>query len=70
MHITEISVKNYKSLRNITINPKRLTLVVGANASGKSNLADCLDFISEVYRFGLETAVSRKRGFPTVKYID
>src|SRR5688572_32146599 len=35
---------------------------------GKSNLADCLDFISEIYRHGLEMAVARKGGYENIAF--
>jgi predicted ATPase len=68
MRFTNISVRNYKSLRSINIQPGELTVIVGANASGKSNLTDCLDFISEVYRHGLEVAIGRKGGFDSIAF--
>jgi predicted ATPase len=68
MQITNISIHNYKSLKNVLLNLHKLSLIVGANASGKSNLADCFDFISEVYRHGLEVAVGRKGGYENIAY--
>ena len=68
MRITQLKVQNYKSLRSITLEPSGLTVLVGANGSGKSNLADCLDFISEVYRHGLEVAVARKGGYENIAH--
>ncbi|HEY0735330.1 MAG TPA: AAA family ATPase [Herpetosiphonaceae bacterium] len=68
MRITQLSIENYKSLRNITISPTQLNVIVGANAAGKSNFADCLDFISDVYRHGLEMAVSRKGGYENIAF--
>jgi len=68
MRITKISIENYKSLRSISIDPGQLTLLLGANASGKSNFSDCLDFISEVYRHGLEIAIGRKGGYENIAY--
>lgn len=43
-------------------------MLVGANASGKSNLADCIDFVSEVYRHGLEVAIARKGGYENIAH--
>jgi len=50
------------------MDPGQLTLLLGANASGKSNFSDCLDFISEVYRHGLEIAIGRKGGYENIAY--
>lgn len=68
MRVNQISIENYKSLRNITISPMQLSVIVGANAAGKSNLADCLDFISAIYRHGVETAIGRKGGYENIAF--
>jgi predicted ATPase len=68
MSIVRISIQNYKSLRSVTITPKPLSVLVGANASGKTNFADCLDFIGDVYRHGLEVAVGRKGGYENIAF--
>ena len=68
MRLINLTIDNYKSLKSINIEPERLTLLVGANASGKSNFTDCLDFVSEVYRHGLEVAVSRKGGYDNIAF--
>src|SRR5438094_944105 len=68
MLIRQLSISNYKSLREVTITPGHLCVIMGANAAGKSNFADCVDFISEVYRHGLEMAVQRKGGYENIAF--
>ncbi|MCA1631431.1 MAG: AAA family ATPase [Acidobacteria bacterium] len=68
MRITDISIQNYKSFRSVKVSPKQVSILVGANASGKTNFADCLDFVSEVYRLGLEVAVARKGGYENIAF--
>ncbi len=68
MRLTKLSVSNYKSLRDISISPGPLTVIVGANASGKSNLADFYDFLSDLYKHGLSVAVARKGGYENIAY--
>ena len=68
MRILNLSIKNYKSLRNIQLQPGPLTVVIGANASGKSNLADFFDFLSDLYRHGLAVAVARKGGYENIAF--
>lgn len=68
MRITRLDIKNYKSLKSLCISPGNLTVLVGANASGKSNFADSLDFISDIYRHGLELAVGRKGGYENIAF--
>jgi len=62
MRVRELEIRNYKSLRHVRLRPEDFGVLVGANAAGKSNLTDCLEFISEVYRHGLELAVARRGG--------
>lgn len=45
-----------------------MSLLVGANASGKTNLVDCFDFLSDVFRFDLDYAISHKGGFNAIVY--
>jgi|SRR6185369_4891686 len=68
MRLKRLEIRNYKSLRNVVIEPTPLTVLVGPNASGKSNFADALDFLSEVYRSGLEGAVAKKGGYENICY--
>lgn len=47
MYIQKINIKNFKSLKEETIMPfcQGLTVITGANGSGKSNLLDAVKFI-------------------------
>jgi AAA15 family ATPase/GTPase len=38
--LKRLEIHNYKSLRNVLIEPGPLSVFVGPNAAGKSNLAD------------------------------
>lgn len=44
MFISNLKIKNFKSISSADINFEPLTMLVGANASGKSNLINVLDF--------------------------
>lgn len=60
MELTQLSIRNYKSLRSIKFSPREFSVLVGRNSSGKSNFADALEFLSLAYADGLEHAVARK----------
>src|SRR5712692_8395568 len=60
---TEIEIQNFKSLRSVKIPFSRLSYFCGPNASGKSNFSEALDFVSNVFRNGLQHAVAEKGGF-------
>ncbi|MCG8620752.1 MAG: ATP-binding protein, partial [Proteobacteria bacterium] len=40
--LEKVHIKNYRSLRNVTLPLKPLTVLVGPNASGKSNVLESL----------------------------
>lgn len=65
--LSELSIHNYKSLRNIKLsNLPDFVVLVGANAAGKSNFSDALDFLSLVFRTGLAGAVRAKGGYENI----
>lgn len=66
MRILSLKIDNYKSLRDVSFDVPSLMVIVGQNAAGKSNFADALDFLAEVYRHGLEIAVARKGGYENI----
>lgn len=45
MYISKLSIKNYRTFRDFSINLKPLTLIIGENNIGKSNLLDCIGLI-------------------------
>lgn len=68
MLIRYISIDRYKSLYDVKFDPEQLSVVAGPNNAGKSNIADALDFLAEVYRFDLNLALQRRGGFENVAY--
>jgi len=64
--IEQITIRNFKSLQNVTIRPGALNLIIGPNASGKSNFAEAIEFISKVFCFGLKQAMSERGGFDNI----
>ncbi len=44
--ITSLSVENWKSLESATLNVDALTVLIGTNSSGKSNVLDALSFLN------------------------
>lgn len=64
--ITTLEIKNYKSLHDVKTDLPRFGVLVGANAAGKSNFADAVEFLSLVARNGLPTAISDKGGYENI----
>ena len=63
MFLKKLRIHNYKSLRNVCFTPEPFAALIGPNASGKSNFADAVHFLSEIYKHGLEPAIARKGGY-------
>ena len=55
--IEELSVKNYRALRDLQLKGlSPLTVFLGPNGSGKSTIFDVLAFLSECFSVGLRKA--------------
>ena len=64
--IKRIRVRNYLSLKDVDLTLGTRNLLVGPNMSGKSNLVDCLRFITTMVIFGLNKAFLDRNGFQEV----
>jgi len=62
MRIKRLCVKNFKSIKDVDIEFSPLTILVGANATGKSNLINVLRFISHIAKHGIDNAISLQGG--------
>ena len=62
MFIKRLSVTNFKSFDHLDITLDKLNIVIGANASGKSNFISIFDFLRNIANHGLENAVSMAGG--------
>lgn len=60
--ITKIWAENYKSIQSLELEIAALTVLVGPNASGKSNIADIIPFVSDVLNVGLNGALANRGG--------
>jgi predicted ATPase len=61
--LTKLTLKNFKGFHNAELKLGPLSLVIGANASGKSNLRDALRFIHGIARgYNLAEIIGEKYG--------
>ena len=65
--ITKVWAKNFRSIADASVDLDTLTVLVGPNASGKSNVLDILRFIKDALRFDLEVAVSMRQGIESIR---
>jgi predicted ATPase len=64
--IERIRIKNYRSIKYAEIELSSLTVIVGANNTGKSNLIKAFEFIGDIARDGLDNAVIQRGGFEEI----
>ena len=64
--ITRVWAKNFRSIEYAELELDPLTVLVGPNASGKSNLLDMLGLLADAVRDGLETAITRRGGIDSI----
>jgi predicted ATPase len=65
--ISRIQVKNYRSLADIDLSLHPLTVLVGPNSSGKSNLVDVLRFVRDAIRRDLDAAILDRGGMSSIR---
>lgn len=64
--IGKVRIKHFRSIEDAEFTLEPLTVLVGPNASGKSNVVDALGFLGDIARDGLESAVSRRGGIDAI----
>lgn len=60
--IREIRIINYKSITDLTVKPTRLTVLIGANGSGKSNILEAIALASAASQDKLDNEFLISRG--------
>ncbi|MGX7672231.1 AAA family ATPase [Plantactinospora sp. DSM 117369] len=63
--ISTLAVQNYRSLRSLVVELGRLTVVTGANGTGKSSLYRALRLLADSARNGAVAALAREGGLPS-----
>jgi len=64
--IKSIEIKGYRILDRFSADLGELTVVIGANATGKSTLIDCLQFVSRCVQFPLNETVKWEGGLSSL----
>lgn len=60
--LRRVRIRGYKSIESCDVTLSPLTILVGRNASGKSNFIDALSFLRDLIALNLEEAVKRHGG--------
>ena len=70
MIIKKIHIKNFKSFRDLEIDFSNFNVLIGANASGKSNFVQIFEFLRDISESGLKNAVSMQGGTEYLRNIN
>jgi predicted ATPase len=62
MTIKTIRVKNFKSFKELHVDLGTFNILIGANASGKSNFIRVIEFLRDIERHGLDNAIQLQGG--------
>lgn len=65
--IQELNARNFKGLREFTIEPQSVNLLIGANGTGKTNFTDLILFLSLICQRGLNSALEELGGLASVR---
>ena len=65
--LRRLDVRNYKSIARCTLNLRPLSVVVGRNAAGKSNLLDALRFVADALEVTPDHAIKTRGGLDAVR---
>lgn len=58
MSVKRIRVANFKSLDKLEVELGKFNVLIGANASGKSNFVQIFEFLMNISNHGLDNAAS------------
>lgn len=70
MEIKSITVTNFKSFERLEVELGKFNVLIGANASGKSNFIQIFKFLKDIANFGLNNAVSMQGGVEYIRNIN
>jgi predicted ATPase len=63
LRVLRLKAKNFKSLADVDVTLDSLTVLVGRNASGKSNILDALAFVHDALSGSLTSAIQERGDF-------
>lgn len=70
MSISKIRVTNFKSFKDLEVKLGNFNVLIGANASGKSNFVQIFEFLRDISNHGLDNAVSMQGGVGYLRNIN
>lgn len=65
--VTRIRARNFRSLAQVNLRLQPLSVLIGPNGSGKTNVLNVLRFLATMVKFDLTTALDAWNGFEHVQ---
>lgn len=65
--LKSMDVKNFKSFQDLHLDLHKFNVIIGANASGKSNFTQIFKFLQDTHKCGLDDAISMQGGIEFVR---
>ncbi len=69
MHVQSLHVSNFRSFKQAHIDFDRFSVLIGANASGKSNIVRVFQFLNDAAKYGIDNAISQQGGLKHIRNI-
>nr|MDO8099982.1 AAA family ATPase [Candidatus Njordarchaeota archaeon] len=66
--ISNVEMKNFKSLKDVDVSLRKFNVIIGPNASGKSNFLDSLIFLSQTTNRSIDEALNQRGGYYRVVF--
>lgn len=70
MAIRKIKITNFKSFKELEVELGKFNVLIGANASGKSNFVQIFEFLRDIANSGLNNAVSMQGGVEYLRNVN
>jgi len=70
MAIKKIKISNFKSFKDLEVELGKFNVLIGPNASGKSNFIEVFKFLRDIVNHGLENAISIQGGIEYLRNIN
>ncbi len=69
MYVKNIKVSNFKTFSNANVDLSMFNILIGSNASGKSNFINILKFVKDISENGLYSAISQQGGIEYIRNV-
>jgi predicted ATPase len=70
VQIKRVKIENFKSFNSIDIDLHQFNVLIGANASGKTNFIQFFKFLQDTVHHGLDNAISMQGGIDYLRNIN